>query len=79
MSCLGLSDTLAAMQTWADGEQARLRQVHEGFDIWFVPKYPVGYTWHARPKGTPVATINSNSPDELSAAISAAELAREGK
>jgi hypothetical protein len=63
------------MQTWADVEQDRLSQLHGGWQVWYVTRYPKGYTWHARPKGAPAATIQADTPEELSAAISEASLA----
>ena len=64
---------IAAMQTWADGQKYQLMSLHPGWQIWYVPKFPQrGYTWHARPKGAPAATHSADSPEELSAAISAA-------
>ena len=35
------------------------------WDIWLLPRYPVGETWCARPKGSPIATINTDSPEHL--------------
>jgi hypothetical protein len=56
---------IAAMQSWADQQTAILRERHPGWDVWFVPKTGRGYWWCARPKGTPVATIQASSPEEL--------------
>jgi hypothetical protein len=65
------------MQTWADAQRERLREIHQTFDVWYVSRFPAkGYTWHARPKGTGVATISADSPDDLDAALRAAETAR---
>jgi hypothetical protein len=61
------------MRSWADNEQERLSELYgERFDVWYVPRYPVGYTWHARVKGTQVAMIDADSPDELERVIMAA-------
>ena len=53
------------MQTWADEQLAMLRANYPVWDIWLVPRYPVGETWCARPKGSPIATINTDSPEHL--------------
>jgi hypothetical protein len=67
---------LHSMQTWADDEHERLNRIYgDQWNCWYVPKFPVGYTWHARPKGHPVSTIHADTPEELSAAISEASLA----
>jgi hypothetical protein len=56
-----------AIQSWADRQLADLRETYEGcWDIWYVARGPrQGYNWHARPVGTPIATVHANSPDEL--------------
>lgn len=57
---------LWAMQSWADREHERLNQIHgDGWDVWYVPTFPVGCTWHAKPKGTPIATIHADSTGDL--------------
>lgn len=43
------------------------------WDCWWVPSSPSGYTWHARPKGTDIATLNANSPEELVDLLAEAE------
>jgi hypothetical protein len=60
------------IETWADQQKAALQGRFPQWDVWYVQKFPVGYTWHARPKGAPVATINAESVEELDAAIEAA-------
>ena len=68
------------MQTWADEQLAILEARHSGWDVWFVSRFPhKGVTWHARPKGAPVATVEADTPDELDAAIDAAEQERDKK
>jgi hypothetical protein len=60
------------MQSWADRQQTDLSETYGGcWDIWYVFNGPVGrgYTWCARRKGTPRATINTDSPENLIAAI----------
>ena len=53
------------MQSWADHQKARLSREHPEWDVWYVPNYPTGQTWCARPKGSPIATINADSPEHL--------------
>jgi hypothetical protein len=53
------------MQTWADTQKDSLIQRYPGWESWYVPRYPVGYTWHARPWGAPAATIYAESPEDL--------------
>jgi hypothetical protein len=58
------------MQMWADGELERLKQIYgESWDIWYVARYPVGYTWNAKPKGAQIATIHANTVEDLEAQI----------
>lgn len=67
---------MTAMQTWADEQLAILEARHPGWEIWHVSRFPyTGVTWHARPKGAPVATVEAETPEALSAAILAAEAA----
>lgn len=55
------------MQSWAEKQLADLRETYGGcWDVWYVSAFPqAGYTWHARPAGTPAATVNADSPEEL--------------
>ena len=55
------------MQSWADRQLADLRDTYDGcWEVWYVTRTPLkGYTWHARPVGTPSATVNADTPDEL--------------
>ncbi len=64
------------MLSWADQTLATLRPNYPEWDMWYVPSYPKGQTWHARPKGAPVATIHAESPEVLIAAIAEQEAAR---
>ena len=65
----------AMIMSWAHGQQYQLKARHPGYDIWYVGRYPErGYTWHARPKGTPAATHHAESPGELDEALRQAEL-----
>jgi hypothetical protein len=57
------------VKTWADEQLAALRPKYPDWEIWFVPRYPTGQTWCARPVGARLATINVNSPEELVEAI----------
>jgi hypothetical protein len=56
------------MQSWDDEQLDALRPMYEGrWDIWVVRSiYPRPSTmWCARPKGSPIATINTDSPEHL--------------
>jgi hypothetical protein len=66
---------MTAMRSWADDEQDRLNEIHGDYwQCWYVARTPrLGYTWHARPKGTPAATLQADSPGELEQAIKAAQ------
>ena len=57
------------MQTWADEQLAILRANYPAWDIWFVPRYPRGETWCARPTGHRLATINMSTPEDVIAEI----------
>jgi hypothetical protein len=58
------------MTTWADAQMDRLNAIHgENWDIWYVSRYLAGYVWCARPKGTPTATINADTVEDLEAQI----------
>jgi len=61
--------------TWEDQQLAVLRPMYPRWDIWTVRNiYPKpSYTWCARPKGAPVATVNAESPEDLVAAIAEQE------
>jgi hypothetical protein len=71
---------MAAMQLWVDQQLERLQSIHGDYwEIWTVSKSPaaLGYTWCARPKGTPIATLHADHPDDLDALIKA-EQEKEG-
>lgn len=53
------------IMSWSSKQAERLRRLFQDWDIWYVPRYLGPDTWCAKPKGSPVATINSDSPDEL--------------
>jgi hypothetical protein len=55
------------MQSWTDQQLALLRPRYPGWEIWAVRSIsPKPFTtWCARPKGSPIATINANSPEHL--------------
>ena len=57
--------------------QAELSQQYQGWDVWYVRSInPRPFTtWHARPKGHPVATVHADSPEALAAEISEQEIA----
>jgi hypothetical protein len=63
------------MRAWADVERERLRERFPDWDVWWVQAYPKGQTWHAKPKGAPVATIHAESPEELAKEIAKQESA----
>ena len=68
------------MQTWAHEQLATLRARHAPWDIWHVSRFPhKGVTWHARPKGAPVATIHAETPEELVAAIGKQERSEDAR
>ena len=64
------------MRSWDEEQLAMLRPLYPGWDLWTVRYvYPKPhYTWCARPKGTPVATINVDAPEDLIVAIFIAEI-----
>jgi hypothetical protein len=54
------------MQSWDDQQLAILRPMYPRCDIWVVRLATARQTvWCARPKGTPTATINADSPEHL--------------
>ena len=57
------------MQSWEDIQAGRLREHFPGWDCWYVRMLYGLNTWHARPKGQPVALVGASSPDELARAI----------
>jgi hypothetical protein len=63
------------MRSFEDIKRDELARLFPSHDIWTVRHATCRHvTWCSRPKGTPVATINANSADELQAEI-AQELA----
>jgi len=56
---------------WTDRQLAILRPKYPQWDLWAVRSiYPrPSTTWCARPKGSPIATINADSPEHLVAEI----------
>jgi hypothetical protein len=62
------------MLSWAEEVLAGLQPIYEGhWDLWIVPLYPTGHCWCAKPAGTGTATVNAGTPEQLVAAIAAAE------
>jgi hypothetical protein len=58
------------MQSYDDQALALLKPRYEGrWDIWFVPRIGQRSTWCAKPAGTPTATINVETPEDLVRAI----------
>lgn len=67
---------LSHVNDWADEQLAMLRPKYPRWDIWCVRTLkPKGTVWCARPKGSPVATINADSPESLIAQIREQETA----
>jgi hypothetical protein len=65
-----------AIRAWEDIRRDELAEMFPGHDIWTVRNSACRHvTWCSRPKGTPTATINTDSADDLQAMI-AQELAR---
>ena len=70
---------LCRMRSWEDIRRDELAEMFPGHDVWTVRHATCRHTtWCSRPKGTPVATINANSADELQADI-AQEIADAGE
>jgi hypothetical protein len=62
------------MTDWTEDQLAMLRPRYPEWDLWAVRHATIRQTtWCARPAGTPVATINVDSPEALIAAIAEAE------
>ena len=54
------------MKSWADEQLAILRPQYEGrWELWTVPCWPNYIVWCARPVGSAVATVNTDSPEHL--------------
>jgi hypothetical protein len=65
------------MHDWAEQQLAILRPMYPRWDIWTVRLITARQTvWCARPKGAPVATINTDSPEALVAEIREQETAQ---
>jgi len=60
------------MTSWEDRQQAILAIVFPAWDVWYVRPVYGAITWHARPKGHPVATVDASSSRELDQKIRAA-------
>jgi len=61
---------------WAEDQLAMLKPNYPGWQLWIVYCYPNHIAWCARPAGTPVATINADSPEHLIEEIREQETAR---
>jgi hypothetical protein len=58
------------MRTWEEIRRDELAEMFPDHDIWTVRRATCRHTtWCSRPKGTPTATINAGSADELQADI----------
>ena len=65
------------MLDWTEQQLAILRPMYPRWDIWTVRITTARRTvWCARPVGSPVATINTDSPETLIAEIREQEAAR---
>ena len=65
-----------AVINWAEQQLAVLRPKYPHWDIWYVRTFkPKGIVWCARPTGSPIATINADSPESLIAEIREQEAA----
>ena len=58
-----------SIQSWVDQQLAILRPNYPDWDLWVVHAVYGPDTWCARPKGSPIATINTDSPEHLIEAI----------
>ena len=56
-----------------------LRPKYPRWDLWVVRTWPKGTVWCARPVGSPVATINADSPESLIAQIREQETASQAR
>ncbi len=63
------------MLDWTEQQLAILRPNYPNWDLWVVHA-PYGRdTWCARPKGSPIATVNTDSPEHLVEEIAEQEAA----
>lgn len=53
------------MTTWDEEQLALIRPNYPEWDLWIVPCYIGPTVWCARPVGSAVATINTDSPERL--------------
>ncbi len=63
------------MKSWADQQLDLLRPRYPDWDVWVVHAVYGPDTWCARPKGSPIATINTDSPEHLVEEIAEQEAA----
>lgn len=61
------------MIDWNEQQLRLLRLRYPTWDLWAVRCWPNHTVWCARPAGTPIATINVDSPEALIAAIAEQE------
>jgi len=54
---------------WADDQLALLRPNYPAWQLWVVRRYIGGTVWCAKPAGAPIATINTDTPEQLIEAI----------
>ena len=63
------------MQSWDDNQLAILRPNYPGWDFWAVHAVYWPDTWCARPKGSPIGDVNTDSPEHLVEEIAEQEAA----
>ena len=56
---------MASVTTWDEEQLALIRPNYPEWEIWVVPRYCQTTVWCARPKGSPIATINTDTPEHL--------------
>ena len=66
---LPASNSWADQGAWADRTLALLQPEYLDWEIWYVPIYPVGHHWCARPVGARTSTITVGTPEDLVAEI----------
>lgn len=59
-----------AIRAWEDIRRDELAEMFPGHDIWTVRNSACRHvSWHSRPKGHPIATLNADSAEELQAEL----------
>jgi hypothetical protein len=57
------------MTDWAEQVLADLKPNYPHWNLWVVRQFIGGIVWCAKPAGSPIATINTDSPESLIAEI----------